>query len=248
MRARLDAGASTRPILAGVPCHHGRVDAEATTPTGAAILHNLVSEFKPPARYTAERYGYGVGHKDFVIPNILRVSLGSTASPAITDSFYSTETNIELDCNIDDMPGEAFQPLLQALFALPVLDAYVAPIQMKKQRPAHKLSVLCQASQLDEVLATVFGYSTTLGVRTRKVQKWMLPREERVLQTSFGAVKVKLATTIDGQRRWKVEHDSLVALTQTVEQTSTRGGRYLDIAEQVRAEVRDLLAAEQLSQ
>jgi uncharacterized protein (TIGR00299 family) protein len=227
---------ATAAILQGVPCHYGRVDSEATTPTGAAILKSAVNEFTVPKHFTSTQQGYGVGHKDFSIPNILRMSLGEVATATDNQSlqFYQQETNLEVECNIDDMPGEAFQPLLDALFATPVIDAYVTPIQMKKQRPAHKLSVLCNETQLPVVLECIFSHSTTLGVRTKAVQKWMLPREQQSITTSMGLVQVKIARTINGEVRWKIEHDDILALSQGA-------SNYLTVATKLRIEVEQIL-------
>lgn len=227
---------ATAAILQGVPCHYGRVDSEATTPTGAAILKSAVNEFNVPKHFTSTQQGYGVGHKDFSIPNILRMSLGevTTATDNQSLQFYQQETNLEVECNIDDMPGEAFQPLLDALFSTPVIDAYVTPIQMKKQRPAHKLSVLCNETQLPAVLECIFSHSTTLGVRSSPVQKWMLPREQQTITTSLGPVQVKVARTIDGEVRWKIEHDDILALSQGA-------SNYLTVATKLRIEVEQTL-------
>lgn len=232
---------ATAAILQGIPCHYGRVDSEATTPTGAAILKSAVDEFSVPQRFTSLKQGYGVGQKDFSIPNILRISLGEVEDAEATEAdkalaFYSQETNLEIECNIDDMPGEAFQPLLTALFALPVLDAFITPIQMKKQRPAQKLSVLCSEQQLPHALECIFAHSTTLGVRTKTVQKWMLPREQIAVPTSLGSVQVKVAKTVSGEQRWKIEHDDILALC-------TADTNYLTVTSKLRTEVAEYLEA-----
>lgn len=225
---------ATAAILQGIPCHYGRVDSEATTPTGAAILKSAVHEFSVPKSFTSHKQGYGVGQKDFSIPNILRISLGeieaTDSKPSSALAFYESETNLEIECNIDDMPGEAFQPLLTALFALPVLDAFITPIQMKKQRPAQKLSVLCHEPQFPQVLECIFAHSTTLGVRSSKVQKWMLPRQQITVPTSLGSVQVKVAKTVSGERRWKIEHDDILALCSA-------DANYLAVTTKLRTEV-----------
>ncbi|HEY5645645.1 MAG TPA: nickel pincer cofactor biosynthesis protein LarC [Pseudomonadales bacterium] len=202
---------ATAEILAGVPCRYDGVDQEATTPTGAAILKQLVHAFQAPEGFRAERVGYGVGQKNFDIPNVLRVMLGTSAS---TGHGLETETNCEIDCNIDDMPAEAFQPLVEKLLAAGARDVYLTPIIMKKARPATKVSVLCAPADVDRLESVLFANSTTLGVRVHDVHKHMLPRQSRSVSTSLGDVMVKIATLPNGGKRWKVEHDDVVRIAE----------------------------------
>lgn len=220
---------ATAEILAGVPCRYDGIDQEATTPTGAAILKEVVQNFHAPSGFVAERVGYGVGHKDFEIPNVLRVMLGSGAADAGTG--LELEINQEIHCNIDDMPAEAFQPLMDRLLAAGARDVYLTPIIMKKARPATKVSVLCPPELTDALQQILFTHSTTIGVRVVDVSKRMLPRETRELTTSAGTVKVKIVTQTDGRRRWKIEHDDVVALTEA------SGSDYLRMKARLEAEV-----------
>ena len=204
---------ATAEILKNAPCRYGGVDGEATTPTGAAILGSVVDRFESPRDLTATAVGYGIGQKDFVVPNALRLTLGEIRQPG-SDLALETETNIEVECNIDDMTPEAFGPLTEGLFATGAKDVFLTPIVMKKSRPATKLSLLVDEAHLDAVLAELFVGSTTIGVRTRQVTKRMLPREERTVTTSLGDVRVKIVTLPGGSRRWKPEHDDIAAIAE----------------------------------
>ena len=199
---------ATAELLRDVPCHYGRVDKETTTPTGAAILRSAVDHFTAPPQFVASKIGYGIGQKDFAIPNVLRVMLGE-AAPAES---FATASNLQIECNIDDMSAEAFQPLLTELLGRGAVDVFFTPIVMKKSRPATKVTVLAPEDAANEVIATLFNNSTTIGVRTQRVEKHMLPREARVVGTSHGEVQVKIVTLPDGRTRYKVEHDDIVAL------------------------------------
>ena len=210
---------ATAALLAGAPCSYGRVEAETTTPTGAAILRGTVDTFAEPGRFTAARVGYGIGQKDFAIPNVLRVMLGTADADA--DAPYETETNVEIDCNVDDMSPEAFQPLIEGLFEAGARDVMVIPGLMKKSRPAHRVSVLAHPDDLPVLVERLVRDSTTIGVRFREVQKWMLPRETVAVPTSLGDVRVKVATLPDGRRKWKAEHDDVLRLARE------RGADYL---------------------
>ena len=202
---------ATAEILSGVPCHYGRVDSETTTPTGAAILKRAVDNFASPKNFVSTKIGYGIGQKDFSIPNVLRVMLGDT-SDALESGLYETETNLEIECNIDDMPAEAFQPLLEGLLAHGAKDVFLTPILMKKSRPGTKVTVLCAGDLSDVLSEYLFSNSTTIGMRIHQVQKRMLPRTVEKFATTYGEVRVKVASLPNGQRKWKVEHDDVVRL------------------------------------
>ena len=204
---------ATAEILKGAPCHYGGVEGEATTPTGAAILQCAVDAFDPPPAFTPRVVGYGIGQRDFALPNALRLSLGTAAAdrPA-TEHGLEVETNIEVECNIDDMPAEAFGPLMDALFAKGAKDVFLTPIVMKKARPGTKVSALVRRDDLDAVLAELFHASTTIGARLREVTKRMLPRKETTVATALGDVRVKVVAMPDGSTRWKSEHDDIAAI------------------------------------
>ena len=197
---------ATAEILQGVPCRYAGVDGEATTPTGAAILKCAVDRFESPTSFRADTVGYGVGHKDFRVPNVLRMTLGEVAAGV------EAETNVEVQCNVDDMTPEAFGPLMDALFARGARDVFLTPIVMKKARPGTRVSVLVDEQRLDAVLDELFAGSTTIGVRLHEVAKRMLPRHERTVETSLGNVRVKIVTLPSGAERWKSEHDDVAAI------------------------------------
>ena len=227
---------ATALLLRGVPCRYGGVDGEATTPTGAAILTSTVDAFDEPRNFVAERIGYGIGHKDFGLPNVLRTLLGTAAatadSTAKTDaSTYDVETNVEIACNIDDMRSEAFQPLIDGLFAAGAKDVVVTPVLMKKSRPGHRVSVLAPAQRLEAVVRRLTEDSTTIGVRFHNVQKWMLPRRTETVETTLGKVRIKVVELPNGRKRWKSEHDDVLALARA------RGESYLMLKDAVDREI-----------
>jgi len=200
---------ATAEILTGVPCRYDGINQEATTSTGAAILKEVVQSFTAPRGFEASTVGYGVGQKDFEIPNVLRVMLGQLADQS---SGLETEANQEIHCNIDDMPAEAFQPLMETLLEAGAKDVYLTPIIMKKGRPATKISVLCAPALTESLQQILFASSTTIGVRVAEVSKRMLPRETLSVETSAGSVSVKVVTLPDGSKRWKIEHDDIARL------------------------------------
>ena len=199
---------ATQELLAGAPCTYGGVKGESTTPTGAAILASSVTEYQPQGVFTPERIGYGIGHKDFEIPNVLRVALGSYEQASNTAAHY------KIEANIDDMSPEGFEPLMHALFAAGAVDVYLTPIIMKKSRPAHCLVALSDAQHKDAVADEILNRSTTIGLRVIPFDKRILPREELTLETELGPVRVKRVTQPNGLRRWKSEYADVIACAE----------------------------------
>ena len=222
---------ATALLLRGAPCRYGGVDGEATTPTGAAILKCAVDAFEEPRDFVAERVGHGIGHKDFALPNVLRVFLGTSRAKADDARGYDVETNVEIECNVDDMRPEAFQPLMDGLFAAGANDVMVTPALMKKSRPGHRISVLAPPDRLEAVARRLTSDSTTIGVRFREVRKWMLPRRTATVETTFGEVRVKVVELPGGGKRWKSEHEDIVAIA------GARGESYLTLKDAVDREI-----------
>ena len=195
---------ATQEILRGVPCSYGGVEGESTTPTGAAILKATVDSFAPPLNFTASAIGYGVGSRDFDLPNVLRVLIGELNGVA---NAYARHCKIE--ANIDDMSPEAFEPLIDHLLSLGADDVYFTPIIMKKSRPGTCLAILCGTEHQEALVAAVLNRSTTIGLRVLPFVKHALPRETQTVATSFGPVRIKVVTQPDGQLRWKSEYDDV---------------------------------------
>ena len=210
---------ATQELLMGVPCQYGTVDGEATTPTGAAIIANAVNEFVPKGTFTPDAIGYGVGRKDFAIPNVLRIALGDYQPASVvqhndlSQRFSDLETgHYQVEANIDDMSAEAFGPLIDALFKAGAVEAFTQPVMMKKQRPAQCVTALCSDACLNEVTDKLVNASTRIGLRIKPFAKRVLPRQQRTIATSLGSVSVKITTHPNGRERFKVEHDDILRL------------------------------------
>lgn len=201
---------ATQELLANAPCTYGGVTGESTTPTGAAILAASVNEYQPPGVFTPERIGYGIGHKDFEIPNVLRVALGTYSQRSVSSEFQ----HYKIEANIDDMSPEGFEPLIQALFNAGAVDVYLTPIIMKKSRPAHCLVALCHAADKDRITDEILNRSTTIGLRVIGFEKHVLAREQLTVTTKLGDVQVKRVTQPNGQQRWKSEYEDVLRLAE----------------------------------
>lgn len=200
---------ATAEILQGIPVKTGAVNSETTTPTGAAILASLCNSFSEKNELTPLKIAYGIGHKDFAIPNVLRVIIAEASGH---DNNWETELNKLIECNIDDMSPEAFGFIMQKLFDAGADDVFFEPIIMKKNRPAQKISVLAKDSLLDKILSVIFTETTTLGIRVIDCEKKMLHRKWETLQTQWGPVKIKYGIFQDQIIKAKPEYDDCVKI------------------------------------
>ena len=167
---------------------------ERVTPTGAAIVTTLARCQRPAMRVT--KVGYGAGSRDFEgRPNVLRLWLGEIL-PAATASMLLVETNI------DDMSPELLGYVQGLLFAAGAADVWFTPIQMKKNRPATKLSALCSIEKEDAIVGVLLRESSTLGVRVTEVRRHEAEREVITFPSSLGTAMVKI-------KRWEGEPPQL---------------------------------------
>lgn len=203
---------ATLELLKGAPITCGAAPFEATTPTGAALLATFVDEFVSRPHLTVSQIGYGIGHRDGPIPNVLRVCLGELPSAAEVDEWQV------LECNIDDMNPECYDHVLERLLALGANDVWFTPVVMKKTRPATVLSVLC-APALEPILTEcLLTETTSLGVRRYPVARTALERATTQVATRYGSVAVKLAVWRGQTLRGKPEYADCkqLALTHNV--------------------------------
>ncbi|NMC38459.1 MAG: nickel pincer cofactor biosynthesis protein LarC [Bacteroidales bacterium] len=178
---------ATAEIVKGIPVKTGGVGFEATTPTGAAILSALGTDFGSTQAVKIIKTGYGVGHKDHPdIPNLLRVSLGETVSKSATG-----HKALLIESNIDDMNPEFYDHISERLFKAGASDVYFSQIIMKKGRPGVVLKVVCETGLEDIVKDIIFKESTTLGIRIFEFRKETLAREFAKLSTRYGEITIK---------------------------------------------------------
>lgn len=172
---------------------------ERTTPTGAAILA-AASRPGAPASFVPERIGYGIGHRDFEdAPNLLRASLGRREHEG--DALWVVEVNL------DDATPQNLARAIDACLRAGALDAWVAPLTMKKGRPGHLLGALVPVSLLRPVCELVLRETPSLGVRYHAVERLALERRFETVETSFGEVPVKIASlageVLGGTPEWE---------------------------------------------
>jgi hypothetical protein len=176
-------------LLAGKPVRPGGPPGEAVTPTGAALLAELAELGQLPA-FVPGRIGYGAGTKSWADrPNVLRMTLGEAVAPAV-----APETLWVLEANLDDCPGQLVARAIEVALEAGALDAWAAPLTMKKGRPAFLVGALCDEARREPVTRALFAETTTLGVRRHAVQRDTLDRVLQTVETPYGDVRVKVAS------------------------------------------------------
>lgn len=180
---------ATVALLHGIPVVGSDLEFELVTPTGAAILTHIVHGFGSIPEMRLLSSGYGAGGRDLPIPNVLRVLLGEED----LEESVEIETLALLETNIDDLNPEIYDHAMARLFSAGALDVTLSPVQMKKNRPATQLAVLCRPEDATPLFEILFAETSTLGVRKQLVERHSLAREIKVVDTPYGPVRVKLA-------------------------------------------------------
>jgi uncharacterized protein (TIGR00299 family) protein len=195
---------ATAELLCGIPLAESSVEAELTTPTGAAIVATLADSFGPVPAMRIERIGCGAGRKDLPQQaNLLRLLVGTSVA---TDR--DAEQVVVVETNLDNTSGELVGYCIQQLWEAGALDVYTTAIQMKKNRPGITLSVLCCPGDVEAIEAIVFRETTTLGVRRWLVARHVLPRQATAVQTPWGTVEGKVSWLDAKAARFAPEFES----------------------------------------
>jgi pyridinium-3,5-bisthiocarboxylic acid mononucleotide nickel chelatase len=216
---------ATAELLRGAPTYAAPVEGEMVTTTGAAILTTLVSApgIRPSMR--ALHIGYGAGSSDFPVPNVVRISIG----PSLEAASASDEV-VVLEANIDDMSPQHFELAIERVLAAGAHDVWLAPVTMKKSRPAILFGAIAPPELETPVARAMLLETSTLGVRVRRERRHVLERRIESLATEFGPVRVKIADAAGSTRR-TLEYDDVVRIARE---------RQLPIAE-VAARLEELL-------
>ena len=169
-------------LLDGIPYYSTEIEGELATPTGVAIVTTLS---ETSAYIAPEKVGYGAGTREYKgFPNVLRMIVGESAR--------ATDKLVLLETNIDDLSPQILAYTMERAFELGALDAWFTPIQMKKNRPAVLLSVLCKPEDRESLVGLIYTETSTLGIRVREVERECLEREIVRVETKYGAIDVKV--------------------------------------------------------
>jgi hypothetical protein len=187
---------ATVEILHGIAL--GQIDEpyEFITPTGAAIVAEFGAAFGVMPAMKIEKVGYGIGTREHPTrPNVLRAVLGELAEDA--PGGFETDTVTRIEANLDDLSPEIAGATMKKLLAVGALDVFFTPVQMKKNRPASLLTVLCEPKDATRMARLVLTETSSFGVRLDDVRRLKLGRRFEKVATQFGEVTVKLGL-LDG--------------------------------------------------
>ena len=200
---------ATAELLAGIPIRHCNIEAELTTPTGAAILKTLCTSFGPLPSMSIDKIGYGAGTRDLQgQANILRILIGHTSDSTPTESIAVMETQV------DDMTGEELAFALERLRDSGAIDVFTTPIAMKMNRSGQLITVLTNPNDIEKIRDLLWEHTTTLGVRIRIEPRFVLAREEINVSTPWGDVRCKITARKNGDKRCSAEYADLARIAK----------------------------------
>jgi hypothetical protein len=205
-------------LLKGAPIYSTEIEGELITPTGAAIIATVCDEFGSIPEMVVEKTAYGAGTREYEnFPNVLRLMLGFE----IRDSTPEIESNSDqkpktknqklllLETNIDDLSPQILGFVMERALKLGAFDCWFTPIQMKKNRPATMISILCENDKREIFTELLYTETSTLGVRIKEIERSCLSREMIKVKTDFGEIDVKIANYNGATVNAKPEYEQL---------------------------------------
>lgn len=215
---------ATAELVKGFPVYSTGVAGELLTPTGAAILTTLASDFGPMPAMSVECLGYGAGTADPPIPNLLRVSIGETAEN-VADC--EMEQVAVIETNIDDMNPQIYDYLIQQILNRGAMDIYLSPVQMKKNRSGTLLTIICTPNSVETFAIFLLKETTTIGMRWRVENRVKARRTIKEIDTHYGPIRFKFAQlgneTINVSPEYedckRVAHEKKIPLKEVMDET-----------------------------
>lgn len=173
---------ATLKILENIPLNRVDTEGEMITPTGAALLKTYVSEYTNSFSGKVIKDSFATGQKEFKgMANFMRA--------VILENGYN-DSIINITTNIDDMTGELLGYLYEKLMGKGAKDVCFIPAFGKKNRPLYTVNIMCMESDKDEIVYSLFKYSSTIGMRVEKVNRITAKRD--FIEKEFMGEKIKL--------------------------------------------------------
>jgi len=204
------------PAVANIAMAHGlqlhitSTEGELVTPTGAAIVAAIKTSDKLPEKFSIVKIGIGAGKRTYDRPSMLRAMIISDMAsvpmvPLEKDYIYKLETNI------DDCSGEVLGFVMDRLFEAGARDVHYIPTYMKKNRPAYQLNVICKEEDIEKLEQIIFEETTTIGIRRLLMERSILSRQIKKIQTTLGEAQAKVCKFESGKKIYP-EYSSVVYL------------------------------------
>jgi uncharacterized protein (TIGR00299 family) protein len=184
---------------------------EVTTPTGAALMTALSAGFGAAPTMTPSAVGYGAGTADLAErANVVQVLIGERAADESEQSSDGSDV-VLLEANVDDVTGEVLAHTVSVLLGMGAHDAWTTPIVMKKGRPAHTVSALCDPSSIDAIRHAILIETGTLGIRASTLKRW--PQRRSMTSVDVGGHQIGVKVS---DHRIKVEFDDAAQAAQAL--------------------------------
>jgi len=192
------------------------IEGELSTPTGIALIANLVDYLEPPLKFSINSYGVGIGNLKFPFPNLVRVyKITSFEDSSINDNELISPKCEEISIQeawIDDQTPEDISNFVEKLRIEGAYDVSYQAINMKKNRIGFAIQAILPIEKREIFRRLWFDYSSTIGVRERTQSRWILLRRRGECLTTFGNIKVKQTLKPDGSINMKPENDEVLRL------------------------------------
>ena len=216
------------------------VEGELVTPTGAAIVAAVKTKDKLPETFEIQKIGIGAGKRQYECPGILRAmiiseenesSVGNNSSSVNggcenkhtgfrneteNTALENKDSIIKMETNIDDCSGEVLGFVMERLMKAGARDVHYVPVFMKKNRPAWVLTVICKEEEMETLQNIIFEETTTIGIRYTRMERTILPREQRRVQTPWGGALVKVCI-LNGKEQLYPEYESVAELSRSAQ-------------------------------
>ena len=191
------------------------IEGELSTPTGIALLSNLVDYLQPPSKYAVNSYGVGIGSLKFPFPNLVRIykitSFGENSSINSKTNPKCEEIIIQ-EAWIDDQTPEDISNFVEKMRIEGAYDVSYQAINMKKNRIGFSIQAILPVEKREFFRQLWFDYSNTIGVRERTQSRWILLRRRGMCSTIYGDIKVKQTLNPNGSITMKLENDEVLRL------------------------------------
>lgn len=198
---------ATAELLKGVPIAQCNLPHELTTPTGAAILSELVDSYGSLPSMQLESIGIGAGTLDLQDrANCLRIFVGREHESGASEGVLC-DSVVVLETNLDDITGEEIGFAIEQLWQAGALDVFTVAIQMKKNRPGTLLSVIASPEDTQRLEQLMFHHTRTLGIRKSTHDRSVLSRRRVLVDTPWGKVACKEVIYPDGTRGISPEYE-----------------------------------------
>lgn len=190
------------------------IEGELSTPTGIALLCNLVESFQIPYKYSIDSYGVGLGNLNLPCPNLVRILKINASDENLIDQKISPryEEICVQEAWIDDQTSEELSNLIEKFRKEGAYDVSSQTINMKKNRIGFSIQVILPIKKQEYFRKLWFEFSTTIGLRERKQARWVLLRREGECLTTFGKIKFKQSMKPNGSIYMKPENDEILRL------------------------------------